>query len=103
MRILLFGGSGQVGEELRALAMPVDVEVVAPSRSALDLQDADAVARMIAAESWSVVVNAAAYTEVDRAENAAAGGVAADCADPPPTRAAAATPRLSATHIPHPH
>jgi dTDP-4-dehydrorhamnose reductase len=69
MRFLLLGGTGQVGEELRALALPDDVEVVAPSRSALDLQDADAIARVIAAESWSVVINAAAYTEVDRAES----------------------------------
>ena len=91
MRILLFGGSGQVGEEFRALAMPGDVEVVAPSRSALDLQDADAVARMIAAESWSVVVNAAAYTEVDRAENAAAVAFAVNAEAP--SRLAAATAR----------
>src|SRR5260370_20585882 len=68
MRFLLLGGTGQVGEEFRALAMPDGVEVVAPSRSALDLEDADAIVRIIAAEPWSVVINAAAYTEVDRAE-----------------------------------
>jgi dTDP-4-dehydrorhamnose reductase len=68
MRILLLGGTGQVGEEFRALAPPAGVEVVAPGRVTLDLQDADAVARVIAAEPWSVVINAAAYTAVDRAE-----------------------------------
>jgi dTDP-4-dehydrorhamnose reductase len=69
MRCLLLGGTGQVGKEFRALPIPDDVEVVAPSRSALDLEDAEAIARVIAAESWSVVINAAAYTEVDRAES----------------------------------
>jgi dTDP-4-dehydrorhamnose reductase len=68
MRFLLVGGTGQVGEEFRALALPADVGVVAPGRSALDLQDAEAIARMIAAEPWSAVINAAAYTAVDRAE-----------------------------------
>jgi dTDP-6-deoxy-L-lyxo-4-hexulose reductase RmlD-like protein len=49
MRLLLLGGTGQVGEEFRALAVPTGVEVIAPSRAALDLQDPLAIARMIAA------------------------------------------------------
>jgi hypothetical protein len=68
MRFLLFGGTGQVGKEFRALAMPDGVQLVAPGRDALDLEDADAIARVIAAEPWNVVINAAAYTQVDRAE-----------------------------------
>src|SRR6202790_705790 len=68
MRLLLLGGTGQVGEELRALAMPDGVEVVAPGRSTLDLRNAEAIASVIAAEPWSAVINAAAYTAVDRAE-----------------------------------
>jgi dTDP-4-dehydrorhamnose reductase len=80
MRILLFGGTGQVGEEFRALAMLDHVQVVAPSHGALDLQDADAVARVIAAESWSVVINAAAFTQVDRAENEEAVAFAVNAA-----------------------
>ena len=35
----------------------------------LDLEDPRAIARMIAAEPWSAVINAAAYTDVDRAES----------------------------------
>jgi len=82
MRFLLLGGTGQVGEEFRALALPDDVEVVAPSRSALDLQDAGAIARVIAAETWSVVINAAAYTEVDRAESEEAIAFAVNAGGP---------------------
>jgi dTDP-4-dehydrorhamnose reductase len=69
MRFLLLGGTGQVGEEFRALPLPAGVEVVAPSRGALDLADPRAIASVIAAEPWSAVINAAAYTDVDRAES----------------------------------
>jgi dTDP-4-dehydrorhamnose reductase len=69
MRFLLLGGTGQVGEEFRALAFPKEVEVVAPSRGELDLEDPRAIARMIAAQPWRAVINAAAYTDVDRAES----------------------------------
>src|SRR5262249_55327700 len=69
MRFLLLGGTGQVGKEFRALPLPIDVEVVAPSRGELDLEDPQAISRMIAAQPWSAVINAAAYTDVDRAES----------------------------------
>jgi dTDP-4-dehydrorhamnose reductase len=39
MRFLLLGGTGQVGEEFCTLAFPKDVEVVAPRRAALELED----------------------------------------------------------------
>src|SRR5215831_4789848 len=69
MRFLLLGGTGQVGEEFRTLAFPKDVEVVAPRRAALELEDPRAITRLIAAEPWNAVINAAAYTDVDRAES----------------------------------
>ena len=68
MRFLLLGGTGQVGEEFRALALPKGVEVIAPRRGELDLENAGAIARMISVRPWSAVVNAPAYTDVDRAE-----------------------------------
>jgi dTDP-4-dehydrorhamnose reductase len=69
MRFLLLGGTGQVGEELRALSLANDVEVLAPSRGELDLEDPRAISSMIAAKPWSAVINAAAFTDVDRAES----------------------------------
>jgi dTDP-4-dehydrorhamnose reductase len=68
MRLLLLGGTGQVGEEFCALALRSNIDVVAPSRAALDLEDPVAIAETVAAQPWSAVVNAAAYTDVDRAE-----------------------------------
>ena len=69
MRLLLIGGTGQVGQEFRALADSTDVEVIAPSRAALDLEDPLAIAGMIEVGPWGAVINAAAYTDVDRAES----------------------------------
>ena len=68
MRILVLGGSGQLGSELRTLALPPGVTLTAPPRSAIDLSDAAATERLIAAEPWDVAINAAGYTHVDRAE-----------------------------------
>jgi dTDP-4-dehydrorhamnose reductase len=82
MRLLLLGGTGQVGTEFRALAISSDVEFVAPSRAALDLEDAQAIARIVAAEPWSAVINAAAYTDVDRAENEEAAAFAVNAEAP---------------------
>lgn len=66
-RILLTGGSGQVGYELiRALA-PLG-NVVAPTSRDLDLADADSIRRAVRATAPAVIVNAAAYTNVDNAE-----------------------------------
>jgi dTDP-4-dehydrorhamnose reductase len=69
MRFLLLGGTGQVGTEIRAMAPLNKVEVFAPGRDELDIQDASAIAKIVATEPWHAVINAAAYTDVDRAES----------------------------------
>jgi len=69
MRILLLGGSGQVGTEIRAMAPLKDVEVFAPRRDELDINDASAIAKIVSAQPWHTVINVAAYTDVDRAES----------------------------------
>ena len=91
MRFLLLGGTGQVGKEFRALPLPIDVEVVAPSRGELDLEDPQAISRMIAVQPWSAVINAAAYTDVDRAESEEPVAFAVNAEAP--TRLAAETGR----------
>jgi dTDP-4-dehydrorhamnose reductase len=57
-----------VGVELRSLPLPRNVELVAPNRATVDLDDPHAIAAVVAAEQWNSVINAAAYTDVDRAE-----------------------------------
>jgi dTDP-4-dehydrorhamnose reductase len=67
VKALLTGAGGQLGTTLRRLA-PAGVEVVALDRSALDVGDPDQVARTMVLHSPDVIINAAGYTAVDRAE-----------------------------------
>jgi dTDP-4-dehydrorhamnose reductase len=92
MRLLLLGGSGQVGTEFQALRLPRGVEVVAPDERALDLTDHAAIDSVVAEGSWSAVINAAAYTNVDGAESDEAKALAVN--GDAPARLAAATSRL---------
>jgi dTDP-4-dehydrorhamnose reductase len=68
VKILLTGKNGQVGWELERALAPLG-EIVATDRSTLDLADLDAVRRIVRETKPEVVVNAAAYTAVDRAES----------------------------------
>ena len=67
MRILLTGKNGQVGWELQRALTPIG-EVIALGRHELDLASADSISRTVRATRPDVIVNAAAYTAVDRAE-----------------------------------
>jgi dTDP-4-dehydrorhamnose reductase len=67
-RILVTGGSGQVGGELvRSLAALGDI--VAPSRTELDLSDEASVRAIVRQIKPRWIVNPGAYTAVDRAES----------------------------------
>ncbi|KIG07756.1 dTDP-4-dehydrorhamnose reductase [Burkholderia sp. MR1] len=68
MKILLTGANGQVGWELRRALQPLG-QVCAVSRQQLDLCDPDATIEYVGKIWPDVIVNAAAYTAVDRAED----------------------------------
>jgi dTDP-4-dehydrorhamnose reductase len=68
VRILLTGRTGQVGWELERV-LPALGEVVATDRESLDLADPDAIRRVVREVRPGLIVNAAAYTAVDRAES----------------------------------
>ena len=67
MKILLFGKNGQVGWELQRTLAPLG-EVCAVDREELDLQDLSALEKFTREQRPQVIVNASAYTAVDRAE-----------------------------------
>lgn len=67
--VLLLGGGGQVGREIREWAWPTGWTVSAPTRAELDLNDEESVASSVRARPWTAIVNAAAYTAVDQAES----------------------------------
>jgi dTDP-4-dehydrorhamnose reductase len=69
IRILQFGASGQLAREMLD-RQDETVQVLPLSRAEVDLTDADAIARAIQnAEGVDLVLNAAAYTAVDKAES----------------------------------
>jgi dTDP-4-dehydrorhamnose reductase len=67
MKILLIGKNGQVGWELRRTLAPL-AEVVAVDYPEINFTDAPALRQFVAGVRPDVVVNAAAYTAVDKAE-----------------------------------
>lgn len=68
MRVLLLGGSGLLGTALQR-TRPAEVTLDAPPRAALDVTDVDALERRLRETDAQWVINAAAYTAVDRAES----------------------------------
>ncbi|MFC3816453.1 dTDP-4-dehydrorhamnose reductase [Lysobacter sp. GCM10012299] len=91
MKLLVVGGNGQVGHALLRSLAPLG-EVVATTRSGqledavacepFDLADLDAIAPLLDRVRPDVVVNAAAYTAVDRAEDDAEAAFLANSEGP---------------------
>jgi dTDP-4-dehydrorhamnose reductase len=67
MKILLTGASGQVGFQLERSLQSLG-QVVAPARARMDLSDLEQVRAVIREVQPGLIVNAAAYTAVDKAE-----------------------------------
>jgi dTDP-4-dehydrorhamnose reductase len=87
-RWLVVGAGGQLGTDLMRV---LDGQyVIGLTRHELDITDADAVARAVAAVVPSVIVNAAAYTAVDAAETDEAAAFAANASAPAALAVAAA-------------
>jgi dTDP-4-dehydrorhamnose reductase len=68
MRVLVLGGGGQIARAVRTTA-PAQYEVVNKTRAQLDIGDALRVTRALEEVRPSWVVNGAAYTSVDLAED----------------------------------
>jgi len=88
MRALIVGSKGQLGRSLQACAPPA-AEIVAHDYDTLDITDRASVKAMVDAVRPEIIINAAAYTAVDKAEtdagaahaiNAMAVGLLADAA-----------------------
>ncbi|MFB2935031.1 dTDP-4-dehydrorhamnose reductase [Aerosakkonemataceae cyanobacterium BLCC-F154] len=87
-RILVTGINGQLGQELSAI-LPSVGEVIGVGRAELDLTETEAICQVINQVKPDIIVNAAAYTAVDKAESEpelaeainaiAPGTIAAEC------------------------
>lgn len=99
MNILILGGNGQVGTELRRTAWPVGVKLHAPTRSELDVVDEAAIANVMASRPWSCVINASAYTAVDAAEKQVADSWRINALSPALLASASAKAAIPLIHI----
>jgi dTDP-4-dehydrorhamnose reductase len=69
LKIVVTGASGMLGHDVVRAARYVNHDVVALSHDELDVVDPDAVERVMQAERPDAVVNCAAYTNVDGAQD----------------------------------
>jgi len=69
MKLLITGAAGQLGTDLVRLCRNNGDDLVARSRSELDITDRDAVRSLIRAEAPDSIINCAAWTEVDDCES----------------------------------
>jgi dTDP-4-dehydrorhamnose reductase len=67
MKVLVCGANGQLGAALQS-RVPRGIEVLATTRQALDITDSAAVEATLGRERISLLINAAAYTDVEGAE-----------------------------------
>lgn len=69
MNILVTGANGQLGNELRIVSRGSADHYIFTDVDELDITDLEAVRRMVSGQKVNVIVNCAAYTNVDKAED----------------------------------
>ncbi len=67
-RVALFGSAGQLGQELAKVFKEAGYAVTGFAHSGVDISDAESVAAAVTQLEPALVINAAAYNQVDRAE-----------------------------------
>lgn len=89
-RVLVVGASGQLGMELRRAQVPAAWALFFPERAEMDLASPAQAASALEVLKPDAVINAAAYTAVDRAESEAEFAFAINCHGPEAIARAAA-------------
>lgn len=97
-RVLVTGGAGQLGRWLRARASAA-LDVRAPGRGELDLSCSESVAAALESHAPDVVLNAAAFTAVDAAEEHPAAAEAANVDGAARLAAACAERGIGLAHV----
>jgi dTDP-4-dehydrorhamnose reductase len=69
LRIIVIGKQGQVARALAERGLAQEVDIVCIGRPEIDLAVVDSIERVIEAVRGDIIVNAAAYTAVDKAES----------------------------------
>jgi dTDP-4-dehydrorhamnose reductase len=97
--ILVFGADGQLGRELSARASQANIALTGVRRAEVDIADRTAVENAITRTMPALVVNAAAYTKVDRAETEADEAFRANETGPHVIATACAAAQIPLVHI----
>jgi dTDP-4-dehydrorhamnose reductase len=97
--VLITGATGQLGIELVRHSWPEHVRVHAPSRDQLDLGRPDSIRDVLGSDRWDCVINAAAYTAVDLAEDDAGNAFLANCQGPAWLAEATANAGIPIIHV----
>ena len=69
MRVLVAGGQGQVGSALAQQGLEQNLDLIALGRQDLDITSTESIASVFAKYEPDLLINAAAYTAVDKAES----------------------------------
>lgn len=69
MNILVTGANGQLGNEMRLVSRDSKDRYIFTDVAELDITDAEAVCKMVKENNIKIIVNCAAYTNVDKAES----------------------------------
>ncbi|MEC4805250.1 MAG: dTDP-4-dehydrorhamnose reductase, partial [Jaaginema sp. PMC 1080.18] len=99
MKILITGANGQLGQDLQRRFAAENAEIVALDRQNLDIADPQAVRDSIAHHNPNILINAGAYTAVDKAESEPDLAYAANTTAPKILAEAAATQNVTFVHI----
>ncbi len=98
MKVLLTGAGGQLGRALQA-SRPDDIELLALSSQALDIRQAGAIEQVVEQAGPALIINAAAYTAVDKAEQERALAYAVNAEGPGHLAAAASRCGARLIHV----
>ena len=98
MRVLITGAKGQLGWELQR-TVPGETQVTALDHAALDIVNAEAVTETVVQLSPDIIINAAAYTAVDKAEKEPERAFAVNARGAAHVARAAVTKKARVIHI----
>jgi dTDP-4-dehydrorhamnose reductase len=97
--ILVTGGGGQIGQELLRLRWPHELPLAAPDRATLDISLQSSVDAFFKRHELAAVINCAAYTAVDKAEDEIADAYAVNAYGPAWLASAARRVGIPMVHV----
>jgi dTDP-4-dehydrorhamnose reductase len=97
--LLITGGSGQIGGAVERFASARGIKAIAPNRLQLNLMNAAALNDVVQSQSWSAIINCAAFTGVDLAEKEQEAAHAVNALAPNVLAKAAAKQNIPFIHV----